>query len=487
MSASGQAGKKDSIYWANTAITLLLMFGVGYLEPWGSLNELGMKVLGIFLGMLWGWTAIGFVWPSLMGLLALGLSGYQSVSAAIAAGFGATNNTVLCIFLFVFAAYMDRIGLSQLIAHWFISRKIAIGRPYVFSFMVFLAAYVLGATVSLFTGILLLWNIFYSACQILGYKKKEKYPTIMLVGIVYSAMLGFAIFPFKATQVMVLGSLATVSGGSTIDFMDFTSLTFCITVGCLVAFLAIMKYVIRPDISKFADTGDMFGALRQTNINNEQKIAAFFLVLFMFAMFAPSVLPKDFIVAKFFNDLGITGSLVFVMALMAMLKIKGKISFNFADAAQSGMNWNMILLFAATMPVSAAMSSEETGVINFIVELLEPLFLNFSGFTFCIAFIVVAGILTQVAHNLVLAALLTPVMYQFSIQLGGDPLLMSVLFAFAIAVAIATPGGSAPGALIYTNSEWIEIKDAYKYGCLAAGISIIMSIVIGLPLGSLIF
>ena len=77
---------KDGIYWLNTAVTLLLMFGIGYLEPWGSLEPLGMKVLGIFLGMLWGWTTIGFVWPSMLGLLALGLSGYQSVSAAIGAG-----------------------------------------------------------------------------------------------------------------------------------------------------------------------------------------------------------------------------------------------------------------------------------------------------------------------------------------------------------------------------------------------------------------
>lgn len=487
MSANSSGKSKDWVYWVNTIITVGLMFGVGYLEPWGSLNPLGMKVLGIFLGMLWGWTAIGFVWPSLLGLLALGLSGYQTVPAAIAAGFGATNNTVLCIFLFVFAAYMDRIGLSRIIANWFISRKVAVGRPYVFSFMVFLAAYVLGATVSLFTGILLLWSIFYSACEILGYQKKEKYPTVMLVGVVYSAMLGFAIFPFKATQVMVLGSLANVSGGMTIDFMDFTLLTFCITVGALAAYLALMKFVIRPDVSKFKGTGDMFAELRQTKMDSEQKVAAFFLILFMFAMFAPSILPKEFFVTQFFNKLGITGSLMFVMVLMAMLKVRGKISFNFADAAQSGMNWDMILLFAATMPVSAAMSSEDTGVVKFIVEMLEPIFNHFSGLTFCIAFIIVAGILTQIAHNLVLAALLTPVMYQFSIQLGGDPLLMTVLFAFAIAVAIATPGGSAPGALIYTNTEWIDIKDAYKYGCMAAGISILASLLIGLPLGYLIF
>lgn len=477
---------KDGIYWLNTAITLLLMFGIGYLEPWGSLEPLGMKVLGIFLGMLWGWTTIGFVWPSMLGLLALGLSGYQSVSAAIGAGFGATNNTVLCIFLFVFAAYMDRIGLSRIIANWFISRKITVGRPYVFSFMVFLAAYVLGATVSLFTGILLLWSIFYSACETLGYGKGEKYPTIMLVGIVYSAMLGFAVFPFKATQVMVLGSLATVSGGLTIDFMDFTVLTFAITVFCLAVYMAVMKFILRPDVSNFAGKGDMFAELRHVQMTGEQKTAAFFLILFMFAMFAPSILPKEFFITVFFNKLGITGSLMFVMVLMAMLKVRGKISFSFADAARSGMNWDMILLFAATMPVSAAMSSEQTGVIKFIVELLEPLFTRFSGLTFCIAFIIVAGVLTQIAHNLVLAALLTPVLYQFCLQLGGNPLLMTVLFAFAIAVAIATPGGSAPGALIYTN-DWIKITDAYKYGTLAAVISIIASLVVGLPLGSIIF
>ena len=308
----------------------------------------------------------------------------------------------------------------------------------------------------------------------------------MLVGIVYSAMLGFAVFPFKATQVMVLGSLATASGGMTIDFMDFTVLTFAITVFCLAVYMGLMKFVLRPDVSNFEGKGDMFAELRHIQMSGEQKIAGFFLILFMFAMFAPSILPKEFFLTQFFNKLGITGSLMFVMVLMAMLKIRGKISFNFADAAKSGMNWDMILLFAATMPVSAAMSSEETGVIKFIVELLEPLFTHFSGLTFCIAFIIVAGVLTQIAHNLVLAALLTPVLYQFCLQLGGNPLLMTVLFAFAIAVAIATPGGSAPGALIYTN-DWIKIKDAYKYGALAAAISIIASLVVGLPLGSIIF
>lgn len=121
---SEKSVSKDWVYWLHSLITVALMFGVGYLQPWGSLNVIGMKVLGIFIGLLWGWTFIGFVWPSMLGVIALGLSGYQTVAQALTGGFGAVNNTVLCIFLFIFAAYMDKIGLSRIIANWFISRKI---------------------------------------------------------------------------------------------------------------------------------------------------------------------------------------------------------------------------------------------------------------------------------------------------------------------------------------------------------------------------
>ncbi len=483
---SEKSVSKDWVYWLHSLITVALMFGVGYLQPWGSLNVIGMKVLGIFIGLLWGWTFIGFVWPSMLGVIALGLSGYQTVAQALTGGFGAVNNTVLCIFLFIFAAYMDKIGLSRIIANWFISRKICVGRPYVFTLMVFIAAYVLGATVSLFTAILLLFSIFYNVCETLGYQKQEKYTVVVLAGIVYAAMLGFALFPFKAVQVMVLGSLATVSGGMTADFGSFTLLTFVITVVCLAVYMLIMKFIVRPDISKFDGVGDMFEELRHTQMSGEQKIAAFFLCLFMFAMFAPSVLPKSFFVTKFFNALGITGSLVFVLTLMAMLKIKGKVSFNFAECAKDGMNWEMIIMFVATMPVSAAMSNEEVGVINFLVELMSPVFTRFSGLAFCAIFLIIAGLLTQVAHNLVLAALLTPVLYQFSIALGGNPVLMCVLFSFAIATAVATPGGSATAALMFTN-DWIGRTNSYKYGWLMAIISIIVVVVIGIPVGSLLF
>ena len=68
----------------HSLICLYLLFGFGYLPAFGALNTIGMKVLGVFLGMLYGWTFIGFIWPSMIGIIALGLSGYATVQILIA-------------------------------------------------------------------------------------------------------------------------------------------------------------------------------------------------------------------------------------------------------------------------------------------------------------------------------------------------------------------------------------------------------------------
>lgn len=84
---SSTASNKNIMYWVKAAIFLWFLFGFGQLEPFGSLEKVGMQVLGIFIGLLFGWTFIGFIWPSLLGVLAIGLSEYTNVSGAYATGF----------------------------------------------------------------------------------------------------------------------------------------------------------------------------------------------------------------------------------------------------------------------------------------------------------------------------------------------------------------------------------------------------------------
>ena len=50
--------KKNMILWIKVAIMLCfmlcLMFGIGYLPPFGNVTPMGMKVLGAFVGTLFG-------------------------------------------------------------------------------------------------------------------------------------------------------------------------------------------------------------------------------------------------------------------------------------------------------------------------------------------------------------------------------------------------------------------------------------------------
>ena len=66
---------KEIAYYAHSLISLLIMFGCGQLTPITPLTPLGMNLIGIFLGVLYGWIFIDIIWPSMAGLLALMLIG----------------------------------------------------------------------------------------------------------------------------------------------------------------------------------------------------------------------------------------------------------------------------------------------------------------------------------------------------------------------------------------------------------------------------
>lgn len=109
---------RRSLYVVHMLIVLLLMFGFGYLPAFSPITPLGMKIIGLFLGLLYGWTTVGLIWPSLIGMLALGLSGAMTTLNVLKEGFG-SDTTLIILFLLIFAAIVDDSGLSKSIAMWY--------------------------------------------------------------------------------------------------------------------------------------------------------------------------------------------------------------------------------------------------------------------------------------------------------------------------------------------------------------------------------
>lgn len=130
-------------YIIHVCISLLFMFGFQFVTPLFGLSQLGMAVVGIFVGMLYAWIALGtYVWPCLAGLIALEACGYDTMNNIFAASFG--NNLIpFLIMIFVYVIFLEKSGMCVRISNWFLGRKIVVGHPWILLTFICLSAYVM--------------------------------------------------------------------------------------------------------------------------------------------------------------------------------------------------------------------------------------------------------------------------------------------------------------------------------------------------------
>lgn len=478
--------KKNTLYYINSVIVFLLMFGIGQLEPFAQVTPLGMKVLGVFVGVLYGWCTVSLIWPSLVGMIAIGTTGYCTVEESFAMGFG-DDIPLMIIIVYVLAAYMEHSGLCTYIANWFLSRKIGVGRPWVFTGLIFAAAFFMSAFVSTYATILILWAIFYKICDQIGEPRRSKYTAIVISGIVIICGLTMALFPFKAFSVISIGLTQKAVGAIEINFITWTLYNTIIAVIMAVAYVLVCKLVLRPDMTNIKNAGENFAHLRGQKMNKEQKVASFVLVIFILGLMIPSLLPKSIPVIALLSNMNIIGIGTICMVALALVKTKDdKPYVSIPKLISNGVNWELIILVASTMPLCNALEAEEVGVLQSVIAWMTQTFSSLSPTTFLIAFVALFLVTTQFTHNLVLLLVFTPVLTKMGMSFGVSPVLVALLVFFTAMTAYATPAASSNGALIFGNTEWISTKHAYLCGFLILIVAFVVLIGIGIPLGNVL-
>ena len=118
----------DIIYFINSFVTILLMFGFRYLPAPDPITPIGMEIAGIFIGAVYGWTTVGAIWPSILGLVCLGLTDYSTVKEAFMSAFG-NDTVVLVIYLCIFCQVINESGIATYFSEKLVSLKIVDGRP----------------------------------------------------------------------------------------------------------------------------------------------------------------------------------------------------------------------------------------------------------------------------------------------------------------------------------------------------------------------
>lgn len=153
-------------HYLDIGIVCSLMLGFGYLPAIEPITSLGMKVLGILLGCLYGWLRGSMIWPSLLGIIMIGFATETKVSDALATGF--SNDTVLIILTsYLFCGGLQKSNLMDTVSKIILKRKFAKTSPWMLALALYLTAAIGGILVGSTIACLLVWSLFSNIIDII--------------------------------------------------------------------------------------------------------------------------------------------------------------------------------------------------------------------------------------------------------------------------------------------------------------------------------
>lgn len=463
-------------------IMILLMFSGFIFPPIASITPLGMKVCGVFLGMMWGWLCLDLTFPSILGMCVLAIGSYGTATGIFSSGFA--SEVVLVVILFTtFTAYISSVGLPNTVAQWFISRKIIKGKPYLFILLFWILTFVLGILVDIYPTIFMLWPVIYTISEDLGYAKKDKFPSYMCFGITFIGGVGAVCKPFSMWGLTGYGVFEAAMGVH-IDYLQYTIYTGIISVIMILLYALVVPRIIGIDLTPFKE-GNYH--IEQSNYTQDQKIASVFTIILFVVLYLPSVLPDEWVLTLVLKkQLGTVGCVALLICIVAMIHRNGEPLVRVADLAHQGVPFNMVFMVAATIVIGGAMKSQDTGIVTAITESCSPILSTLSPILFYIVLILLYGVATQFLHNAALLTIFTPIACTFALEIGANVIITFMIGMIVLSSALMTPAASTRSGLVFSN-VWIDKKMAYLLGFLAVLLTGIAMFLIGIPLGNIMF
>ncbi len=478
---------KDFKWYLNSAISLSLMLFVRFIPAPEPMTPLGMTVVGIFIGAIYGWCTTNMIGPSIMALILFGLTGYTTPTAAWGALM--SNMTVgIAFWLMISVGLLKNIGLLEYIANWSVSRKFTQGKPWLLFVIIYLAAAVCASCLSEVSVTLAFWGLVWAMCDKVGYGKGTKTGAWATFSVALVVAFGGFLLPFKMAVISNFGFLAAGSGGlydGSYEYGYWTIFTLTVCTVMFAVYLLISKYIIRVDLSKFAsytpDTKQM------DKMTGNQKIClTLFVVLFVLLM-APSFMPKAWALTKLLKTVNTTGCAMLIVAITCMIHIDGKPLLKFEDLVSENVIWNVILMFGTALVLCACINNEASGVAAWLKIVLAPVFGGLSPFGFVVCYMLFGILITNFINNAVVGAILIPISYSFSVALGINPIAVCACMILFADFGIMLPSASPTGALLYNSQGWIPKNMLYKNCFLGIALFICAALFIGWPLANVLF
>lgn len=455
-----------------------------------SVTHTGMIVTMIFFGVVYLWTFVDIIWPSFFGVAALIFSGYAPAPKVLTMFVG--NPTVAMVFILLMMSsaiiYSD---VSGWLARYLLTRKFTHGRPWVLTATILFTTFIcsfLGAIPTC----LLMWPVIFRIFNATGFKKGDKYVSVLTVCICMMTLMAFASDAFKGGAFYILSNLMNLAANDPqlnapiINLGAYLLFGVIVSVISIVLLLLLMRFILRIDVSRLAHLdpkildGDSLPPM-----NSLQKLVIFDFFFYVAWMLLPSVIGTGNPVGAFLQRNSLAGSLVAV-CLLTMVFFKGKRAINLS-ASNAKYPWAVYLMFAVAMLLGGAMTGPGTQVSQFMTAGLHRLFFGMNVFVLTVLVAVIGIVLTNFCNSVTLGIVLSPVLLSLAQAVGMPAAPLLVVFTYSVLIAACTPAGSVYSAALFGNTDWVDVSEMVRYTVIASAVILLVIIVVGIPLSNLLF
>ena len=489
---------KDTSYYVKSIIGLAIMIFFGKLNAPSPITQVGMVVLGQFIGLIFLWTFVDMVWPTFASIVLFGFIAQDiypnsfALAGIYEAGAQSIGNwcVVIVIGLLILCEVLNETGVIKRVAMWFLTRKTAMKSPWGFTFMFLLSAFVIGLLMDVAIAQVFMLALAKEIFGILGVDKNDKWTRVVTIGITFTVVMAFASTPICHTLPILFMGIFSAIAGTSVNWVSYMLIALPVFVIIWLIMFLFFRFVVKPDISKLKKAD--FSAIRKLRddlgkMGKREKTVIIVAILLVFAWLLPgflSLFAPTAGITDWLNSITMLAPLFVAIVFMAIVRIEGRPLLDISTAT-SKISFHVVFLLAGIMLIAGAMGEDTTGISAWVHDVLAPMVSGMSPYMLIAFMAIVSIILTNFANNVPVGIVLITVGVPISLQMGINPFVTAVTISFGSNLAYCIPPAFVPVGYCYAD-PFGGAKYTFRWGLVTMIISIAVSILLIYPL-SLVF
>ena len=184
------------------------------------------------------------------------------------------------------------------------------------------------------------------------------------------------------------------------------------------------------------------------------------------------------------SALGNAVPVMIAIIILCIWKVDGKPIMDYKESATKGVPWSALIFNAAVLVLSGTLTLEDVGISNFLIEKITPVVSGLDQSIFILIIATLCIVATNFSSNTVCATVFFTISAPIAIAMGNvNMVALASVIGAAASYAFATPPSTMPMAVV-AGTGWVDVKDMFKYGGLAAIFSILVLSFIGYPIAA---